>query len=437
MWQLGLYTFSEAALAVMGPAGWIALGIGVVIALTAAIWQNKQAQGVLSAEYTKQAQQAEQNRKQVDDLANAQLGQVYLVERLIPELEALSNNTRKSVAEKQRMQQIVSQLNQVIPNLSLEINNETGALSKQVSVVYDAISAYKQLILVKASEKKAEAAASRLLDAQKKIDGENSKSREMRYTPNGVPVFYSASTEYNPIVKENQRIVNEANQEIEDAYNMRKQYNDKFGNSTYIPENTYKPAFAGSNVAPIDIGGNFADKSNKMADAIKNVRDAVSSYMEKLKQATDTTQQFVGLFDRFERKTISLSRLIKNMSINRDVMISWQGNISKLQNNGLDPAFLQELIKKGVSGYNDVKALAKSTPEQIAQLNSLWADQRWNAGNVATMQLSNDPVITRQTVNQTVKVDIHGNEIRDENDIDSLVDRIVEALSRKGVLVNG
>ena len=437
MWQFGLYTFGEAALAVMGPAGWIALGIGVVIALTAAIWQNKQAQGDLSAEYIKQSQQAEQNRKQADDLANAQLGQVYLVERLIPELESLSNNTRKSVVEKQRMQQIVSQLNQVIPNLSLEINNETGALSKQVSVVYDAISAYKQLILVKASEKKAEAAASRLLDAQKKIDGENSKSREMSYTPNGVPVFYSASTDYNSVVKENQRIVDDANKEIEDAYNIRKQYNDKFGNSTYKPENTYKPAFSGSNIAPVDIGNSFADKNNKVADAIKNVRDAVVSYMEKLKQATDTTQQFVGLFDRFERKTISLSRLIKNMSINRDVMISWQGNISTLQNNGLDSAFLQELIKKGVSGYNEAKALAKSTPEQIAQLNSLWADQRWNAGNVATMQLSNDPVITRQTVNQTVKVDIHGNEIRDENDIDSLVDRIVEALSRKGVLVNG
>lgn len=83
-------------------------------------------------------------------VANSEQAKLTVVERLIPELEELANKTDRTTDENNRLHSIISDLNQAMPDLKLAIDNETGALNRQINVIYDAVQAYKDLARAKA-----------------------------------------------------------------------------------------------------------------------------------------------------------------------------------------------------------------------------------------------------------------------------------------------
>ncbi|MEG6613767.1 tape measure protein [Pseudoclostridium thermosuccinogenes] len=200
----------------------------------------------------------ERNIRSIDKQTNSQLGEVSVAEKLVAELDELSKKTDKTASDKVRMAQIVDQLNQKIPNLALSINSETGELNKQIGVIYDTIEAYEQLLFVKASEKKASAAAETLIDLEKQRDlieeqlklfGDFEKqysdykmaqfflSQGMELPENLKSARFPQITEqelsrYNNLVSQlntvNQKI-KEADQQIQDAFKKSAEYAEKYG----------------------------------------------------------------------------------------------------------------------------------------------------------------------------------------------------------------
>lgn len=211
------------------------------------------------AESTKElTEEYERNIKSIDKQTSSQLGEVSIARSLTKELDELSKKTDKTTSDKTRMAQIVDQLNQKIPNLALSINSETGELNKQIGVIYDTIEAYEQLLFVKASEKKASAAAETLIDLEKQRDLIEEQLKlfgdfEKQYSDYKMAQFFLSQgmelpenlrsarfpqiteqelSRYNNLVSQlntvNQKI-KEADQQIQDAFKKSAEYAEKYG----------------------------------------------------------------------------------------------------------------------------------------------------------------------------------------------------------------
>lgn len=419
----GEATFGAAFMAAMGPAGWVALGITAIGGLTLAFMAHKNAISDTQKEYNVLSSATAKQNQEIDNQANASMGSAVILNKEAQELESLAIKTNKSAAEKSRMVSIVGDLNAALPNLALNINQETGALGSQISTIYDAIDAYKQLILVKAAEKKAEAAGARLLDAQTKIDEEKKKSSEITYTrPAGKyepskPIFYFSGDDYNHFnetVAVNQKIVDESNKIINDAFNLRKAYDEKNGQK-YKTDLPLIHSFGnGNSESP------FKEEQKKAVDALAN---AVDGYKSKLDSAIESTLKFIGTFDKFESKSQSLGSMIRNMQKNMTTMRDYFYNMKTLEGRGLSAGVLATLYDKGVGASGEVKRLTGASDEQISSINQTYADQKYFASQIGYNKLGANGGVN------TYALSIHGKDITDNE----IVEMIFALLRSRGI----
>ena len=85
-------------------------------------------------------------------------------------LYALADNEKKTNDEKKLMVSLVNQLNSVIPNLNLQINAQSGALSLQKQELDKLITAQKEYYLVKAAEENYSEIAKQRVEAEMQVD---------------------------------------------------------------------------------------------------------------------------------------------------------------------------------------------------------------------------------------------------------------------------
>lgn len=116
--------------------------------------------------------QYKNSKKSIDDNSASQQGNLELAKSLTSTLHELSKNENKSAEDKAYMATVVNKLNDLLPDLNLELNKETGQLNKQTDAIYNNIDALKELYITKAAENKAIAAGETIFDAEKQI-GEN------------------------------------------------------------------------------------------------------------------------------------------------------------------------------------------------------------------------------------------------------------------------
>jgi hypothetical protein len=277
--------------------------------------KHKDAMEVLTKSYKELRDEQEQTNKQINESLSSKMGEVLVAQKLSGELDNLSKKENKTLLDKTRMKQIVDQLNTAIPNLNLAINNETGALSEQISVINDAIGAYKELLFLKAQEQRAQAAAARIIDAQLNIDKENEKAATMQRDENGAAVFYSSNGAYNDVVKKNQQIIDEANTEIQKSFDMAQEYAKKYPTTVLSNGNNggggYGAGGGGGSefkAESIEIEG-LVEPLIKAANAQSKLTEAEGKHLERQIQLAEKSKDY--------NKELELTnKLIENQSTN-------------------------------------------------------------------------------------------------------------------------
>lgn len=121
----------------------------------------------------------------------------------------------------------------------------------------------------------------------------------------------------------------------------------------------------------------YRDKRKELTDAIKSdweelsntIKDNAHSFLDPLSNAIDTG---IDLFTKFERgQRISSSRMLANMRSQIKAASDYNADVDKLRNKGLSESLIKQLKEQGISGWENVKAFLRMTPEQIAETNSL------------------------------------------------------------------
>ena len=98
---------------------------------------------------------------------------------LVDELYKLESQTNKTAGEKERMEIILGELNELFPELALEIDRETGNLNKNRKAVEKSIEASIAFSKAKAAEEELTEISEKLVDAELKKYEAQEKNKEI------------------------------------------------------------------------------------------------------------------------------------------------------------------------------------------------------------------------------------------------------------------
>lgn len=138
------------------------------------------------SETEKLVESSENLKKELDDLKTSynqnakEIENEYKsVQLLSDSLYKLSGKENKTNEEKKKMSSLVRQLNNLLPDLHLNIDEETGLLSLQKEEVDNLIQSKKELLLVEAEEKSAKSAAENYVAAKDNLDELKKKQEQL------------------------------------------------------------------------------------------------------------------------------------------------------------------------------------------------------------------------------------------------------------------
>lgn len=310
----------NAALAT-NPAGLVALG---VTSLVVALGTFAVASSNATSETDRLIKSSESLTKQidnyktvVDDATNAEMANAAAAEKLVDELYELAEKTDKTETEKRKLYSITEQLNSLIPDLSLQIDNETGALNRQRGEVVALIEEYKRLALVKAAEKDIMELGEQLYSSQKiQLELEEQKKAEESKLKNnkkhGVYEAFGIITTEDVILTDIARIDNQIQKQIDNQRKIEEKIKlvTDFINKTQSVAD-YRPSGPSTYVsppqaAPPETVTVTSGTSSKLSKVDRARQEAIQKELDDLKFAKNmdliTEQEYYAKLAEFRDK---------------------------------------------------------------------------------------------------------------------------------------
>ena len=145
-----------------------------------------------------------------------------------------------------------------------------------------------------------------------------------------------------------------------------------------------------------DYNKKVKDLNEKSAEDEKAIFE---EYDNAVKEQTRSLTNFVGIFDKIERKSgVSGKRLMRNLQNQVLTFKNWRTNIESLSAKGIDQNLLAELRAMGPSAASEIAGLNRLSSSQLSEYSSIWREKSELAKNEAVYQLQDMKVETLNKV---------------------------------------
>lgn len=138
----------------IGPGGIATLAVVAIAGVAAILMKQTEATRKARQEVNKFVSEVEASATAYDEQSASIKTNASVALDLTSKLEKLERKTNKSNAEQEEMARIVSQLNELVPDLNLAIDEQTGLLNQQVGEVRDLIGAKREQFQEQADEER-------------------------------------------------------------------------------------------------------------------------------------------------------------------------------------------------------------------------------------------------------------------------------------------
>lgn len=362
----GLLTTATTALsaafnALLGPVGLVVLAIGAVVAGAVAVynWATKDSEA-----YTEQAEildglvetqeslasSEESNAKAAQDTIKSIRASADAAEDLVAQLEELEGAEDKTASQKQRMGELVDQLNEKYADLCLTYDEEADKLSMNA----EQLQAY-----IEAQQTMEEAAA--LQERYNELLEEESTIRQNKAELEGKEAEWAAQLEQKIISQGEYNELMQQSAETLAAYATQEQ------------ELADKRAAINTEMAALDTATAQTIISNAQAqqEAAAAAAEAEEAEMERRKNALQSyTEAATNMYDTINTKSeLSVEQMIANLQANQEAVATWADNLVLLGQRGLDQGLLQQLRDAGPESAATVAELVTATDTQLQQLS--------------------------------------------------------------------
>lgn len=365
----GLLTAATTALsaafnALLGPVGVVVLILGAVVAGAVAVYNAVTAESEAFAEQSEilddmastqenLAKSEESNAKAADNNLKSIRASADAAGELASELGELSAVETKSASQKQRMGELVDQLNEKYADLCLTYDEEADQLSMNT----EQLQAY-----IEAQQTMEEAAAlqeryNELLEEESTIrqNQEELKSKEAEWAAQLEQKIISQG-EYNELMQQSSETLA--------AYATQEQ------------ELAEKRAAINTEMAALDTATAQTVITNAQAqqEATRAAAEAEEAEMERRKEALQSyTEAATNMYDTINTKSeLSVQQMIENMQQNQETLSAWADNLKALAERGIDQGLLQELRDAGPESAAQVAELCTATDAQLQQLSEVY-----------------------------------------------------------------
>lgn len=368
----------------------VAAGIGALVAGGIALWKhlNKDSEAVkklkgrqeelleTSKEVAENTDQNAQNRK--DEIATIE-NSTKSYQTLISELDRLSEKEKKTTAEKNKMKDMVEELNNSVAGLNLTYDAQNDALSQTPTKIREQVEAYNELDKAREAQQQ----LNDIIEERNVLEGKLSEINEQRKEWNSVIAN-------SPIeVKK----VNDALKELDAQEATLKETQSALQTEFQNTSQIHQDAVNNASVAVEN--GVFKQQAsyNSLTETQKEAMDAMrAEYQSLQEQATNAFEQISV------KSAISTEEMITNMQKNQETIANWANNIATLADRGVNQGLLEQLRQMGPQGAAYTAELVNSSDEQLSRLNEVYT----NGGTTAMNALSQSLQLGKQGVNEQV-----------------------------------
>lgn len=362
----GLLTAATTALSVaiktlLGPVGLIALGLMAVGAGAVAVYKAVTAESEAFAEQSailddlastqdNLAKSEESNAKAAENNLKSIHASADAAGELAKELGDLSSVENKSASQKQRMGDLVEQLNEKYADLCLTYDEEADLLSMNTEQLQAYIEAQRTMEEASALQER----YNELLEEESTIRQNKAEleSKEAEWATQLEQKIISQS-EYNELMQQSSETLA--------AYSAQEQ------------ELADKRAAINTEMAALDTATaqTVIDNAQAQQAATQAAAEAEEAELERRKEALQGyTETATNMFDVIDTNSeLSVQQMIANMQKNQEILSAWADNLVALGERGLDQGLLQQLRDAGPESAATVAALVSATDEQLATLS--------------------------------------------------------------------
>jgi TP901 family phage tail tape measure protein len=163
-----------------------------------------------------------------------------------------------------------------------------------------------------------------------------------------------------------------------------------------------------------------SEKSSKFTDKIKSMVDAIRTQ-------TRAFADFTGIFDVFQRQSVSGERLLNRLRAQVSAMGEWQQAMSALESRDINKNLLEQVRAMGPQAVDQVKALARLNDAQLAEYNQLFTQRTGIAGEQAEKVVARETRIDTMIENQILNINVESSDAR------KIANDIVRELRMAGV----
>lgn len=309
--------------------------------------------------------------------------------KLAGELKELQGKTSLTAAEQARQKAIVGQLNQAMPELNLNIDEQTGKLNMSTDALDENIDALMRQAKVQAAREDLTKIAEEQYEAEKQLAKlEDQRAEQLKRVE-------EAQSEYNDRMQEAKELYGE-NSELYSNIGVAESAAIRDAKAAYdeldAEINATKETIAGftseyegtldyiSDTEAID---SAAESTQGLGDAAAAAGSQMVQMSEEMQEAfaemhdniADTLDSQMDLFAQFEvGSKASASEILANMQSQINGVANWADNLTALADRGINQGLLQTLSEMGPQGASYVASFVDMTDEELAKANELYAE---------------------------------------------------------------
>lgn len=132
----------------------------------------------------------------------------------------------------------------------------------------------------------------------------------------------------------------------------------------------------------------YTSDTQKATSAADTFRDSIVSMVNAIKEQTKSFANFVGLFDVFERKSVSGERLLTRLKAQIKAMGEWRTTLATLEKRGVKGEMLNDLRGMGPGAVDSLKGLAGLSDSKLKEYIGLYGQKNGIAGGEASKLVS-------------------------------------------------
>ena len=372
------------------------------------------------------------SRKSWNESREAAEKQAEKYKRLANELYRLDEQEKLSIADRERMKAIVGELNSSVDGLNIKLDEETGHLKTQKSTIDALISSYRRQAEAQAMQARYTELYSQQIDAEENLK----KATEERAA--GYQRLNDIQTSLNSTEWEYKQLLDDVNNAgsateeqaarldvLSDTYSkLTKEYEEQKGvvddlNAAYATASStvrgigddmtalderaaetgthLQTAADGAEGALGDVQGaakqtgdaivQAFDVEAEIESAVSRIEEIIKAYDSKLEARTGTLQNWFAVNATVDKEDASFSSF--NSALDKQIsdMEEWSKGIARLEKEGINQNFLDQLKDAGPASLEYVKALLDVPAEDRNAYAKKWNKAYEGARKTAKEQL--------------------------------------------------